>query len=894
MQNRPSVQKFTVTGIMLATALSGSIAPLALAQTPAADSGTGEAVIITGSNIKRTDYEGPQSVVVYDNARIQRLGVTTVNDLIRRLPQTAAGFSEAVNTGSSFSPGAAAGSLRGLGESATLVLINGRRIAPFALPQEGTTSFYDLNSIPIDAVDRVEILREGASAVYGSDAIAGVINVILKSNYSGFQTFTQYGNTTEKDAGEFQQSFLSGFSNEKFHLQISGSYLHRNSIASSDRGFSKNADHREFGGDDFRSSGSNPGTIFTATDILAVPKGSNGRLQTGDFLPGFTPDGNLRNRFNFQKYIELLPEIDRRGFFTTFGYNLNSKLELFGEVFYQAVKTTEQIAPSRIDLTVPTRNPFNPFGEPVGFAFRSLETGPRRTITDLDNYRYLAGFKVKDLPNNWTAEGAFLYSESNVVSYENGGFLGTANVLRALDQTDPRKAFNVFGDGLGINNPSVLKGLGIKQRTDGLAYIFNYDVKATGELFQLPAGPLSVAVGGEYREESLTQTRLQPPGAVVGEGGSGSSGDRDVRSLFYEFSIPVTSAKWNIPGVRALEFTIAQRYDDYSDFGDVAKPKFGFKWKPIEGLLFRGAYSEGFRAPSLPQLFVGQVQAFQTVLNPRTGLFGDVPITTGGNPALKPETSYSYFLGAIIDPPFVPGLSIGLDLFRIEQRGLIDQLDPARIITDFPGQVTFDGQNNITNIDATFQNLGRVVTDGFDIDLSYTLKTRIGEFSLETNATFVNSYEQIGVPGDANEEDADTYQLPDFKLTGSLFYRNAGFELGLTVNYIGSYDDIVYDDTAPVRKVGSNTTLDLQASYEFDFSAPATEGYAKDGKKAIVPAARSVSGWRKLLDKTKITVGVLNVGDVEPPFSNIEEGYDSATADARGRFIYASVRKTFW
>ena len=921
MRNRTSVQKFTATGIMLATALSGSIAPLALAQAPAdatatpADSGTGEAVVITGSNIKRSDYEGPQAILVYDSKKIAQSGARTVSEVLKRLPQNTAGFSDTVNAGLSFSPGASAASLRGLGVTATLVLLNGRRIAPFPLAQNGTDSFVDLNSIPVEAIERIDILKESASAVYGSDAIAGVINIILKENYSGAQVETYYGNTTNKDAGELRESILTGFANEKFHLMLNANYYHRNPLASVDRDYSRSADHRDRSGIDLRSSRGNPGTIFFSGSpafpdgTAAVPRGGNGLTNAPGFnpdtyfLPGSLPDGNLRNRFNFNDYTELISETERWGTLTTFGYNITPHLEFFGEASYQSVKSVTRIAPTPPDsagdgLIVPATNPYNPFGEDVQFLWRSVETGPRRDRVELDTYRYLGGLKFKDLPRNWSAEVAFLYTEANLVDHSYGGFLSVAKTQAALNDTNPATALNVFGHGFGINNPDTLKGLIARPRNDGIAYIYSGDFKASGDLFDLPAGPVKLAIGGEYREEAATQKNSVAAGVVVATGGAGYSGDRDVRSLFYEVSIPVTSPKWNLPLLRAVEFSIAQRYEDYSDFGDTSKPKFGFKWKPLDGILFRGAYSEGFRAPSIPQLFTSSVRSFDTVVNPRTGLAGDVPITTGGNPALKPETSYGFFLGAVVDPPFIPGLSIAVDFYRIEQRNLISQPNAQFIVDNIPSAVTFGPGNNITNIDSPFRNLGTVVVDGFDVDLNYKLETSFGTFTFESQFAFINSLEQVILPGDPNAEFVDTFAIPEFKMINSLFYSKGGFEAGLTVNYIDSYDDENGTAKSPTRKIGSFTTVDLQASYEFTFSAGELPNYSKDkggsGKasKEMVPG--TLTGWKKWLNGTKITVGCLNVGDVDPPFANIEEGYDTQTADATGRFIYASLRKKFW
>jgi iron complex outermembrane receptor protein len=923
--------------MLLATALSGSIAPLALAQTPAAttETGTGNTVVITGSNIARSDYEGPQSTIIYDSQKIERTGARTVTELLQKLPQNTAGFTDQVNTGLSFSPGAAAASLRGLGVKATLVLLNGRRVAPFPLAQNGTDAFVDLNGIPISAVERIEILKEGASAVYGSDAIAGVINVILKTNYTGAEVETYYGNTTEKDAAEVRESFLSGFANEKFHIMVTGNYMHRNPLADVDRDFSESADHRRQGGLDLRSVRSNPGTIFFSGNamfpdgVVAVPPGGNGRTNVPGFdpntyfLPGILPDGNFRNRFDFNKYTELISETERWGGYLSFGYTLfdwsdksapsdgkeakafvprvGPKLEFFGEAGYQSIKSVTRVAPTPPDsagdnIFVPATNPYNPFGEDVQFLWRAVEAGPRRDRVETDDYRYLGGLRLSELPKNWTAEVAFLYTEDNVVDHSYGGFLSVAKVQAALNDTNPATALNIFGDGQGINNPNTIKGLVIKPRNDGIAYIYGEDFKANGEVFDLPAGPIKLAIGGEYREEALAQRTSEPLGTIVGFGGAGSDGDRDVRSLFYEFAIPVTSDKWNIPGVRKLEFSIAQRYDDYSDFGNVTKPKFGFAWKPLGGLLVRGAYSEGFRAPSLPELFTGAVNSFDTVVNPRTGIGTDVPITTGGNPNLLPETSYSYFLGFVADPPFIPGLTLQVDFYRIEQRNLISQPTAQFIVDNFPNDVTYDANNNITHLNSSFRNLGTVVTDGVDMELTYRLETKIGTFILDSEFAFINSLEEVVIPGTPNQEFVDTFAIPEFKMINRLTYQKGGFEFTAAVNYIDSYDDNAGTAKSPIRKVGSWTTVDLQASYEFAFTPEDLPNYSKDkgGKSVKETVPGTLTGWKKWLNGTKITVGCLNVGDADPPFSNIEEGYDTSTADPTGRFVYASLRKKFW
>jgi iron complex outermembrane receptor protein len=937
MRNRISTRKITATGMILATALTGSIAPLALAQTPAADNGTGETVVITGSNIARSDYEGPQSTIIYDSKKIERTGARTVTEVLQKLPQNTAGFTEAVNTGLSFSPGAAAASLRGLGVSATLVLINGRRVAPFPLAQNGTDVFVDLNGIPLSAVDRIEILKEGASAIYGSDAIAGVINVILKTNYTGLEVETYYGNTTNKDSGEVRESFVSGFANEKFHIMVTGNYLHRNPLADLDRSFSESADHRRQSGLDLRSVRSDPGTIFFSGSaafpdgVAAVPPGGNGRTNVPGFnpntyfLPGILPDGNFRNRFDFNKHTELISETERWGGYMNFGYTIfdwsdtsappdgkaaksfvpkvGPKLELFGETSYQSIKSVTRIAPTPPDsagdnIFVPATNPYNPFGEDVQFLWRAVEAGPRRDRVETDDYRYVGGLKLTQLPRNWNAELSFLYTENNVVDHSYAGFLSVEKVQAALNDTNPATALNVFGDGPGINNPETIKGLVVKPRNDGIAYIYSEDFKASGDLINLPAGPIKLAVGGEYREEALSQSFSVSAGSIVGFGGPGSDGDRDIRSLFYEVAIPITSDKWNVPGIRSLEFSIAQRYDDYSDFGDTVQPKFGFAWKPVKGLLFRGTYSGGFRAPSLPELFTRPVISIETF----EGDFGPpfktrTRTTTGGNPNLKPETSYGYLLGFVAEPPFIPGLSISMDLYRIKRHNVIGQPTEQFIADNFPDEVVYNDFGDTLDIDINlrFRNLGEVVTDGVDFDLTYRLETKIGTFILDSEFAFINSLEQIATPGTANQEFADTFAIPEFKMVNRLTYTNGGLELEAAVNYIDSYDDAA-SATGQIHKVGSWTTVDLRASYEFNFTPEELPNYSKhkNGKSFKETVPGMLTGWKKWLSGTKFTVGWLNVGDADPSFSNIDEGYDTSTADPTGRFYYASIRKKFW
>jgi outer membrane receptor protein involved in Fe transport len=846
-------------------------------------------VIITGSILERTGPEPSPSVIVLDRAKLERTGYQTLSGVLSRLPQNSVGISEFITPGRSFTRGAAAASLRGLGVSSTLVLINGRRVAPFAFASGGIDTFVDLNSIPLAAIERVEILREGASAIYGSDAVAGVINVILKERYSGLETETQYGNTTNNDSAEFRQSFVSGVSAGKLHLLLSGHYYRRNPLAAVDRGFSASADQRRRGGADYRSLLSNPGTVFVGEDAeaKAVPPGSDGRLTDAELLPGLREDGSYRNLFENNSVRELISETERWGGLLKFRYELTPQLEFFGEASYQAQQSKTRIESAGLDgagdgLVVPADNPFNPIGEDVDFVWRATEVGPRRSTTDVDTYRALAGLRAHGLPGEWTAEAAFLYSENNVLERLTDGFLSTAAVQAALDDPDPATALNVFGDGEGINSRNTLRRLVVRPRTDGLSYLYGVDARASGRLFDLPAGPVRLGLGGEYREEFLLQRFSLPAGAVIGRGLANAEGGRDVRSLFFEASLPIAGPGFDLPMVRALEFTLAERFDDYSDFGFTAKPKLGLEWKPCAGLRLRGVYAEAFRAPSLPQLYSGTVSGFGSVTNPQTGLTNSPRVNTVGNPDLEAELSYAYFLGGTIEPPFAPGLRLTVDYFHIEQRNQIG-LPSAQDVVDrnADGDVQTAGDGRIVSVTRPYSNFGQTVVEGWDLELSYRLETRFGSWEFASSLAYISRFDQaleLGVPA---ESQRDRLGFPEFKMVHSLFYIGGGFEAGVTVNYVDSYDDDELNNRGEPRTVGSWTTVDLQLSYEW--------------RPASASDANGVSHGRwRWLDDLKLTVGCLNVGDCDPPFLNVTEGYDAQVADAAGRFIYASVRKKFW
>ena len=875
-----------------------------------------EAMVVTGSIIPASEVATSLPVSTYTEEDIQKTGATTVTQFLQTIPQNSgARFRETVNTGVSFSPGAAAISLRGLNVNATLVLLNGRRIAPFALAQSGTDSFVDINSIPLAAIDRIEILREGASAIYGSDAIAGVVNIITKKNFTGTEVFTQYGNTTRSDdMGQRRASLVTGLTalDGKFRLMLSVDYYQQNPLAHINRDFSRTADHRQQGGTDQRSVRPNPGTFFTSTGVFRPPPGTDGiGLTPGDFLDGLNPAGDYVNRYNYNQRTELIPSSERTGYFGTAEYDINKYVTVFGEALYQENRTKEKAAPTPIDsadnLYVGAANPFNPFGEDVSFLYRLLDLGDRLTLTNTSLFRYVGGVKIKGLPKNWQIEIAGSESENKVVS-RGVNFASISRAQEALLQSNPEKALNPFADGTGFQNSSVLDGLRVQTYLLGRSELRTADVRAAGDLITLPAGPIGLGVGLEYREEELSVSPDPRSRRVdiIGNGGVTADGARSSKGAYFQVDVPLFSPQWNIPGIYSLNLVAAGRYEEFTDFGDVFKPKFSIRLKPVEALTLRASYQEGFRAASLSQLFLGNVVGFESVVDPQKPSQGtiDVQTITNGNSALKPETSYAYSLGFVLDVPYVKGLSVSADFYRLEQRNLIDA-PSGQFVLDNPGfsagaGIVRDANGNITIINTPFANLGRAVVDGVDLNVNYEVPWKeYGSWTVNWAGAYVNSFEQIGVPGTANTEFIRTFQLPAFRCRGSVNWELKGFGAEVALNYTSGYDDTGLEPHRE-RTVEAWATVDMQVSYEFNApKVEASDGKSFDGKssgkeaKEIKAVSVGANWWQKLLDGTKLTVGVNNVADEDPPFANLTDGYDSSLADPSGRFYYVSLRKKF-
>ena len=692
-----------------------------------------ERVEITGSNIRRINSETASPVLALTREDIEKSGRSSVAELLQTLSVDNQG-SVPKNFGAGFASGASGISLRGLGAASTLVLLNGRRIAPFGLADDGQKVFSDLNLIPLEAVERIEILKDGGSAIYGSDAIAGVVNVILRKDYQGLAMnasygTTQYGNGQEKRAsitGGFGDLQRQGF-NVLANLEVGrqGEIYNRDIT---DRGYIGRQDLRDLG--------------FSANETVAsVSAGGNGAITTNN-AAGSAINGNVRNPVtldyynrgnpaglgftrifpaaacsNFtshpqgdpgggclndaaQEYGQIQPSQKYINFFTRGTLNIAPALQGYAEFNWYNNKNEAFTTPSQVSNSVgypggPVSNagvslgaahPDNPyFGSEARLRYLAVDNGPRVRNGDSDFYRVLVG--LKGTAAEWEYDTGLLYSQTKGHDGRTG-YLQRDVTFALLNPTAANVAAATAGsaayaalpagtlwriaENAGLNSAALYAAMSPPITSDSDAKITQIDVKASREIGKLDGGPIGLAVGAELRHESISLTPVTGTerGNVIGLGYSAYDGGRTVTAAYVEVLAPL---------LKQLEASAALRYDHYSDAGNSTTPKFGIKYTPFRELALRGTYAKGFRAPSPAENGVGGLAAFSTATDPLRCNLGiaaacapaAVAVITSPNPALKPEKSDNYTLGLVFEPS--SKTSIAIDYFDITRKDEINQ-----------------------------------------------------------------------------------------------------------------------------------------------------------------------------------------------------------------------------
>lgn len=802
-----------------------------------------ETLKVTGSNIARTDMEGVSSVVVVDRADIEQSGATTVNALFSKVIYNTAGIVDEKFT-QGFAPASAGIDLRGLGVSRTLVLVDGRRVPLFPFGQDGYSSFVDVNLIPISAVERVEILKDGASAIYGSDAIAGVVNIITRKDYEGLDMSVSYGETSEGDGDEGHLGITGGVGSERGNLTLGFDFIDRNPVWSKNRKLSKSAN----GPFDDRSSLSKPGT--------SIPIDIN----TGNFTGPPTPDPRCTpDRINPEKGpfclydfgpdTTLIPEAQRVGLVGSGNIDITDTLNFFASANYTHSDSERNLAATGDGFFMSGANPNNIYpGQDIIQVYRVKELGSRKDKFKTDAINLLAG--VRGVAFDWDWEAGAGWGKIDTTIKGISGYATYDSVQNAINNG----SLNPFGSSPNFNADAV----SYETDRDGESRLYYFDFKADTDLLEMRYGALSAAVGAEYRNEEFSDEfdSVTESGDVLGVGGISSEGDRHATAMFTEFSIPV---------YRDLEVQLAGRFDRYSDFGNTFNPKLGLSWRPAGNLLLRASAGTGYKAPTLQELYTGELFSFESVYDPQTGNVVEVPTFTSGNKELDAEESENYSLGLVWD--VTPNWDIGIDYWRIDNKDAVTN-DPQFYVNNsnlYPNNVIRDpNTGQIVQVNSPFQNVAKQEIWGIDLDTGFDWATDgAGDYRLSIAASYLGAFEVEPVEGEGLDNKAGEDGRPRVRGKGVIDWGMADYAASITVNYVSGYDRPDMTN----HSIGDWTTVDTQ----FNWSPRALPGGT-------------------------LTFGVDNLFNNHPPKDPYLEGwpfFNRALHDPRGRFLYLRFRYEF-
>ena len=791
---------------------------------------------VTGTHIKRTDMEGMLPLTVIDRAAIEQSGATSVNELFAKVIFNSAGIVDETFT-QGFAPGSASIDLRGLGVSRTLVLVDGRRTPVFPFGQDGSSSFVDINLIPLSSIERVEVLLDGASAIYGSDAIAGVVNFITRKDYEGVEVSLSYGQTGDSDGEEGQLSLTGGVSGDKGNIMAGLEYFDRDKVMSKDRDLSKSAN----GPFDDRSSAGNPGSTIRA---FGYPE-ADPRCPA-DSVESLGGPASLC-RYDFGPDTTLIPETERLYLSTSGNYDISNAVTFFASANYTDSETKRDLAAATGQFSVAGTNPNTIYpGEDVSIIYRLNELGPRRDKFKTHAYNLLAGFN--GIYRDWEWE---LGAGGGKIDTSIRGVNGYATQGAVQDAID-NGTLNVYGASPSLNADAISH----TTKRDGDSKLFYVDFKVNGDLLEMKHGSLSAAFGLGYRDESFSD-KFDPvteSGAVLGIGGISADGDRDSESAFAEFTIPVLSD---------LEVQLAGRYDHYSDFGGTFNPKLGLRWQPLDNLLLRGSAGTGYKAPTLQELYSEEIFSFNSVYDPATGEVVEVPTLASGNRDLDAEESDNYNLGLVWDVTRAWNMSV--DWWKIKNDNAVTS-DPQFYVNNsnlYPENVIRDPGGDIVVVFSPFQNVAAQKLWGIDFNTGVDWSTqRSGDFHFNLATTYLGSFEVEPVPGAGFTDIAGDDGHPRVRGQTSLNWNRAEFDAVVSLNYIGNYERKDANDD-----VSSWTTIDTQVGWQ----PPALRG-----------------GIFRL--------GINNLFDSDPPEDPYLEGwpfFNRALHSARGRFFYLSYTHDF-
>ena len=963
---------------VLAPAMSGALLAASVAFGQEDDETVDlDAFVVTGSHIPTTETAFDARTIpvqVMNRDTIDQTGYATAGELLQRMTVSNGGSVAISNNATGFTPAASSTSLRGLGPEATLVLINGSRVTPYPIGDEGTTAFVDLNSIPVSAIERVEVLKDGASATYGADAVAGVVNIILRRDFEGTEVSLGYGNTTNADSSETMVSTITGVSGDKGWLTVGFNFYNRESIFQRDRSYSEVPP--------FLSSNSSPPNLQVTRAAVnealgqpadaAIPGVADGsdlffastfavRDQNTGALPpsAYTYSGGRSSTYNFNLTAGSYPEYERSGAFASFETEVfgSDVLRAYGDLIYQNTKAVNELAPSAtgnfanpggVSIVIPARtanplltpneaaaggrtaalgafNPFNPFNQDLSGASRArlAEFGNRIYREDTDSMLLTLGLRSDAFMGDWSLDMGLRYSVIDTAS--NDSLVSISRLNQVMNANDPifdpngnnyvgtTVPYNPFGY---FENPIENNALLVDYASVNLHNLNKSDMGigfvkvGTPALFTMPAGDVGFAAGIEYRIESLEQSpdALGLSGDVIGSSTNNvTDADRSIGSLFAEAELPLVEG---VDGAQSLTLNLAGRFEKfYTSDLDTFVPKVGVKWLPLnDEFVIRATYGEGFREPSLYELFASGLTFTLTSINdPLTGAAEpEQDVTIASSPSLEPEETKSFNVGFVWTPEVLSGFTFSMDLWKIERAGTVTVDHQDVLNRDFAGETLLPGESvqrdaggNIILVNGVFRNLGNSEIQGVDFATSYVLPTdTMGRFDVSLNATYTDSYKIQQFPGAPFFEyigegtdilfDNATGQVStpgigddaylDWKGQLILDWSKDSWSASLTGRYTagfrdftGNFDPSNPTDPANIRQVSSILTWDAQLNYT---------AWARQ------------DAW---YGDTRLTLGIRNMFDKAPPFvdgwGGNANGYPGYLYNSEGRFVYMSLTK---
>ncbi len=631
----------------------------------------GNKITITGSHIKRSDIEGPSPVTTITADDIALTGVTDIISLFTKLPISGQGtFSTQGNSSDDTANGGSSVSLRGLGADSTLILINGRRVSVSPFAKGIDTAFVDLNNIPLAAIERIDILKDGASATYGSDAIAGVINIILKKDFEGVEISAKYGATADGGGEEQNFSMIWGNSDAKSSHTFIIDYFKREEIMYADRDYSRSANQAGLRPNDpdavdFRSSSGIPGTI-------ALESNSTNRIPDTFGNDVCAPENiDLVDNlclYDYAPHMTMIPFAERVSFNYMGEQEISNTTTAFTELNGQTSKSIIKGAgsPSFNELFMSGDNSNHPFANDPTHEFyqqdltmrrRTVDIGNRKKVAETNYFRAIAG--IRGELGEWEWEVATSYIKSSSTERGIDGFPNSRRVQEAIDSG----LWNPFEP--SSNTQEALDFIETTTTRIGKSTNRSFDGSISGEIIEMEHGPLLMAVGAEYRDEAISDNPDDQflRGDVFGTEATQANGSRQNASIFAEVAIPL---------IENFELQLAVRFEDYSDFGNTTNPKIAFRWAPMENIVLRGSIGTAFRAPSLHQIGLGRTDESPNLVdNLRCELIElgcqpqEYTAIFEGNPDLDPEESTSSNLGIIYE--ISENFSISVDYYNYEE-----------------------------------------------------------------------------------------------------------------------------------------------------------------------------------------------------------------------------------